>query len=51
MMPMSKINDQRFTDIIAKQKSFVPPPGNYPNPEKGYDFISKGASPRYKSMR
>ncbi len=29
MMPVSKTNDLRFVEIVAKKKSFVPPPGNY----------------------
>ncbi len=33
-MPTSKNNDLRYVEIVAKKKSFVPPPGNYNNIDK-----------------
>jgi|LauGreDrversion4_2_1035121.scaffolds.fasta_scaffold25975_6 hypothetical protein len=48
MMPESKFTSVRFTDIVVKNKAFVPPPGQYSNLDKAQDHIYKGASPRYK---
>lgn len=47
IMPPSK-STLSFVEVAAKQKSFLPPPGNYTNYEKAYDYQYKGASPRYK---